>query len=461
MAGPSAAWSRWGLLLTTLAMGLALVVTAVGNYRVARLASAELLSARSRDLSFAVHRVLRAAGAIDADSVNMVLEETSEHGLRGLTVLASDGVILASAGIAASNLEHAYSHCRPRLARAADLDSNGENVQIAIPLMPGSGRGRRFGQGAAGRPTLAPPLAPPPVLAPPSGALPPLAPPFAGPAPAAWADACLILVLDPSAGHQLVRPALTNLAIALVVALGSLVLAAFFWRLSRRAEAFATEIARDRQLKALGEMSAVLGHEIRNPLASLKGHAQLLREKMADEDPRRVDVDTVVTESVRLEQLVNEVLAFARTSTVQTAPEDPIAVARSAIEHSGAEGVALDARNDLGLWPLDRPRVEQVLANLLRNAAQESPPHSPIEMTVSLADGALEYSVQDHGPGIKPEDLEQIFEPFFTRRVRGTGLGLTIAKRIVQSHGGQISATNSPDGGAVFIVRLPRLLPAK
>jgi two-component system sensor histidine kinase HydH len=432
MTGPSAAWSRWGLLLTTLSMGLALVATALLSYRAARSASAELLRARGLDLSFAVHRALHAAGSIDSETANAVLEETTEHGLRGLTILGSAGEIIASAGAPASDLERVRRHCHMRPGLESELDANGDNVQIAAPLMAGPGHGRHFGSPAFSRPWPPPP-----------------------------ADSCLVMVLDPSAARSLVRSALTNLVIGLAVAVGSLVLAIFFWRLSRRAEAFSAEIARDRQLKALGEMSAVLGHEIRNPLASLKGHAQLLKEGLPSEDPRSIDVDTVVTEAKRLEQLVSEVLAFARTSEVQTAPDDPLSIARSAIDQAGAHNVTVTAQNDLGLWPLDRPRVEQVLANLLRNAAQASTPESQIELGVRVVDGNLEFSVRDHGPGIAPEDLDQIFEPFFTRRVRGTGLGLTIAKRIVQSHGGQISAVNSPDGGALFCVRLPRRLPAR
>jgi two-component system sensor histidine kinase HydH len=100
--------------------------------------------------------------------------------------------------------------------------------------------------------------------------------------------------------------------------------------------------------------------------------------------------------------------------------------------------------------------MEQVLINLLRNALQASPDGAEVDFTVAEERRALSFEVRDRGEGIVEAEAEQIFEPFQTNRVRGTGLGLAVAKRIVEGHGGRISASNHPDGGAVFRVLLPR-----
>jgi two-component system sensor histidine kinase HydH len=99
--------------------------------------------------------------------------------------------------------------------------------------------------------------------------------------------------------------------------------------------------------------------------------------------------------------------------------------------------------------------MRQVLENLLRNALDAAPPEAPVEIVASTEPAGLVFTVRDRGPGIPPGDLERIFEPFVTGRVRGTGLGLAVARRIVDLHGGRISVRNRDGGGAEFRVVLP------
>jgi len=234
-------------------------------------------------------------------------------------------------------------------------------------------------------------------------------------------------------------------------------LAAVFWRLSRQAELAAAQLARDRQLKALGEMSAVLGHELRNPLTSLKGHCQLLLEKLASDHPGRRGAETVLREAVRLEDLSRQILEFARTGAVEPTHEDPVALAKAAAEAVGpGPDVHVKVEGEPLPWPLDRVRMEEVLTNLLRNAIQASPEGASVYLTVTVCRGEkLSYEVRDHGEGLPPGEEDRVFEPFFTRKSHGTGLGLALARRIVEGHGGRISAYNHADGGAVFRVSLP------
>jgi two-component system sensor histidine kinase HydH len=233
--------------------------------------------------------------------------------------------------------------------------------------------------------------------------------------------------------------------------------AAVFWRLSRQAELAAAQLERDRQLKALGEMSAVLGHELRNPLTSLKGHCQLLLEKLAADHPGRRGAETVLRETVRLEKLSRQILEFARTGSVEPTLEDPVALAKAAAESVSAASIQVKVNGEPQPWTLDRTRMEEVLTNLLRNAIEASPEGEPVELSVSLRDGqSLTYEVRDRGEGLPPGDEARIFEPFFTRKTKGTGLGLALARRIVEGHGGQLSALNHAEGGAIFRVCLPR-----
>jgi two-component system sensor histidine kinase HydH len=224
-------------------------------------------------------------------------------------------------------------------------------------------------------------------------------------------------------------------------------------QLVRPREDLSARLEHDRRLAALGEMTAVIAHEIRNPLASLKGHAQLL-ERSLGEDARRGKADLVVREAVRLQDLVADLLEFSRSGTLELRPSDPVAVLRESAEAIAPERIVLDVAGAPPTWRLDPARMRQVIGNVLRNAVQASPDDSPIHAAVFRDDGQLIFEVRDHGPGITPGDEERIFEPFYTRKTRGTGLGLPLVRRIVGQHGGTVRAGNHPEGGAVLRISL-------
>jgi len=181
----------------------------------------------------------------------------------------------------------------------------------------------------------------------------------------------------------------------------------------------------------------------------------LLEKLPADHQGRR-GAETVLRETVRLENLSRQVLEFARTGSVELANEDPVALARAAADSAGDPRVRIAVTGEAQPWPLDRARMEEVLVNLLRNAVEASPSEQPIDLMVAIRAGQeLTYEVRDHGEGLAPGDEERIFEPFYTRKSKGTGLGLALARRIVEGHGGRISAGNLVDGGAAFRVSLP------
>jgi two-component system sensor histidine kinase HydH len=255
------------------------------------------------------------------------------------------------------------------------------------------------------------------------------------------ARAGFVIEVEPIEADELRSSANVSLAIGGISALVMLGVAIALVRreLRRRAEEQLRE--REKRLAALGEMSAVLAHEIKNPLASLKGNAQLLAG--AVEDKHRRKADRVVDEAVRLEKLVTDLLAFVRTGDLTRAPTTPASLV--------PDGVVADIASAPPTWSLDEARMRQVLANLVENAQAAGGP-----VTVRIArERGLVIEVSDKGPGVPAEDREKIFEPFFTKKTRGTGLGLAVARRVVEAHGGTISVGDAPGGGALFRVEIP------
>lgn len=265
----------------------------------------------------------------------------------------------------------------------------------------------------------------------------------------------LVLELDPSMADDLDSAAAWSLIIGTAAALLLMGLAVVLVRLSLRREDAVRAAEQARHLASLGQMSAVLAHEIRNPLASLKGNAQLLARSLPDGEKPRAKADRVVDEAVRLEHLTNDLLAFARSGEIKVADADPAELLRAAASDVDANArIRIADTSAPRSWPLDADRMRQVLVNLLENAAEMS--DGPIDAAVERSGAALRFTVRDHGPGLPDSDLERLFEPFFTRRTRGTGLGLAVCKRLVDLHGGTIAARNADGGGAEFEISLPR-----
>jgi two-component system sensor histidine kinase HydH len=401
---------------------MAAVLVATGLWVQAGLSKAATTVTQGQAISitFAARRVLRATNELDSHVLQEVVDELGSQGLRFVEVTTRDGQLVASAGAVAAGVTWPAAH--------------GLGPNAAISFAPG---------GYVARITVTPPD-------PPAGPPPPGAPPPEHPLHGKH----MLFEVDSVAAHALLWRARVTSGVSLLAALILFGLAAVFLRLVRHAEKVSAQLEHDRQLKALGQMSAVLGHEIKNPLASLKGHVQLLLEKLPLEHPGRRGAEVVLRETIRLEELSRHVLEFARSGAVNC--EDPQAVARTAIDSVGRGDVQFHVESAPAVWPLDRVRMEEVLVNLLRNAREASPAGQPVEVTLGLqGERSLAIEVRDHGPGIEPGEEERVFEPFYTRRAKGTGLGLALARRIVEGHGGTITAHNHPDGGAVFSVRLP------
>jgi two-component system sensor histidine kinase HydH len=216
---------------------------------------------------------------------------------------------------------------------------------------------------------------------------------------------------------------------------------------------------RQQELARLGEVGAVLAHEVRNPLAGIKGYGQLLEERLPD--GREHDFAAlIVSEARRLEGLVDDILLYTRGAaesqeTVDLAVLCPSVLALL-VPQAEALGVRIACNLSEGLAVRgSEAGLRRVLLNLLTNALQASPPNGVITVAAQRTGKKVELTVVDQGAGIPPEMRAGLFQPFRTSKPRGSGLGLAICQKIIDGGGGSISAEAAPGGGALFRVLLP------
>ena len=267
--------------------------------------------------------------------------------------------------------------------------------------------------------------------------------------------ALLVVELEPPVIETLRRD-LTRIAVVAAVAGGVLLAFAFAWsRSARRLAMLEERAAREQRLVALGSMSSVMAHELRNPLASLKGHAQLLVEDLEDaaEKKKRAKAERVVAEAERLELLTTTLLDFVRDGPIERARVTLRELLDRSLDDVAKERVKLDLDASPRTVEVDAGRLARAIHNLVDNALQASPDES-VEVKVATGGADVGLTVRDRGPGLPAGSEAEIFEPFVTTRVRGTGLGLAVARRIAEQHDGTLTGETHPEGGALFTLRL-------
>lgn len=251
--------------------------------------------------------------------------------------------------------------------------------------------------------------------------------------------------------------ALGGIALSLVLTVG---LARTVRRQAAEREKLRTELRRSERLAALGKLLAGVAHEVRNPLAGIRGITQLWQRGLgAGEESFRHLIDEVD----RLEGIVSRLLQFSRADAQDLAPGDLNAVAAEAARLAEDRARDLGIRVELHLAPalpeaeMAPPALVQILRNLTTNSLQVMKPGGVIRLITSYdaASGSVLASVEDDGPGLSPEARDHLFEPFFTTKAEGTGLGLAIAREIALAHRGDLKADNHPGGGAIFTLSLP------
>ncbi len=214
---------------------------------------------------------------------------------------------------------------------------------------------------------------------------------------------------------------------------------------------------RAERLAALGQLTAGLAHELRNPLASIKGSADLLARASAARDPMARELGEIISSEVdRTNLLVTRFLAFARPLEPQREIADITEVIDRAAAHASVS-IIRDYAPEVPRIPIDPALMEQVFINLLSNAAQSSGTAEPAHVIVvtRVVGNTVETSVTDNGAGIPSDKIETIFNPFFTTKQAGVGLGLAIVSKIVDGHGGKIAVESTPGKGSTFRLSLP------
>jgi signal transduction histidine kinase len=225
-------------------------------------------------------------------------------------------------------------------------------------------------------------------------------------------------------------------------------------------------VRRSDRLAALGQLSAGLAHELRNPLGTIKASSEMLGRSVAAENEVAREMSGFIASEVdRCNSLITRFLQFARPLQLQLEKADLAQVLDRAIVAAGREapGIAV-YRNyapEIPPFPVDAELLERVFYNLVLNAAQASPPGGAVTVKTRAAGGTAEIAVIDRGAGIDPRHLDTIFNPFFTTKPEGVGLGLAIVSKIVDEHGGKITVESELGKGSVFRVQLPMERPSE
>ncbi len=230
---------------------------------------------------------------------------------------------------------------------------------------------------------------------------------------------------------------------------------------SERIIAIEEKLRRAEKLSTLGEMSAVLAHEIRNPLGSIRGTAEILRDDYKPGDPKYEFIEIQIKETERLNRVVEDFLRMSKPQPVEMrgcSVKEELETVVTLTSNDAAERkllVTLQSLPDMPLVMGDGEKLRQAFLNIIINALQATPSGGRVDISLRQADSNLEIRFSDTGQGIAPEALKRVFEPFFTTRSEGTGLGLAITKKIIESHGGTLEVESEPGQGTTVIVSLP------
>lgn len=218
----------------------------------------------------------------------------------------------------------------------------------------------------------------------------------------------------------------------------------------------------NRQLAQIGELTAGVVHELRNPLSVISGMAELLLRKSVEQDPVHAKASTILAEAGQMEQLVSQFLSFAKPFELKPGPcmladilERSRVLCAPLAEQSGV-ALHVEASGETPPLLADVSKMAQALSNILRNAVEVSPRGGRVDFGGRAEADQVIFRVDDEGPGIHLEAGDDLFSAFFTKKAGGTGLGLSIVHRIVTAHRGTITYGNNESGGAWFEVTIPR-----
>jgi two-component system sensor kinase FixL len=218
------------------------------------------------------------------------------------------------------------------------------------------------------------------------------------------------------------------------------------------------ELREQTALARLGEMAAVIAHEVKNPLAGVRGAIQVIGSRLPKDSKDAAVVSEIVSRIDALNELMEDLLLFARPPTPRPTLVDVAALIRTTADllsgDPALKGIAVDIEGVVPPLPADAELLKIVFQNLLMNGAQAMQGRGAVQVTLEPVGGMCRVTVRDSGPGIPADVRERIFTPFFTTKARGTGLGLPTAKRIIEAHGGSIAVHCPPGGGTTVELAL-------
>ncbi|MEM7405811.1 MAG: PAS domain S-box protein [Pseudomonadota bacterium] len=226
---------------------------------------------------------------------------------------------------------------------------------------------------------------------------------------------------------------------------------------TRDLEAAREELIQAERLATIGRLAATVSHELRNPLGTARNSVYLLRRRVESDSPLLRHLDTVEREISHCDSVISSLLESTRVKS----PNVGNLILTRMLEEllpgiTRPDGVAVDISGCEGLTVVaDQTQLRQVLTNLLSNAVQASPPGSVVHVAGERAGSTNRFWVSDQGDGIPADKLDRVFEPFYTTRSRGAGLGLWISRELLRRHGGDLSVHNNASGGATFVAELP------
>ncbi|MDP3273853.1 MAG: ATP-binding protein [Deltaproteobacteria bacterium] len=414
--------TRWALLLVALVASIAFV----GSSWAQRARAASLTETFALALVERVAQDLRPPpgelpGPPSQAQLDQTLARFSSDGLQAIVIVTGAGEVLASAG-SRSHLPIAQSELRPH-APARIL---GGLVRLALPKPPPH---RSHGPEGRGPP--------------PEGRGPPMD----------LHRPTVFIEIESTLARVVLREADRSLAISLVCSAVLLAFALWSARASSALEQAEAQQTQRERLAVMGSMSAVIAHELRNPLAALKGQSQLLLESLREGDPAHDRALRVMRSATRLERLSNALLAFVREVPPANEPVDLVELCDElSIEHDGK--VLMESPETLWVRG-DRAQLHMALRNIIDNALRAKSP--TVELRLQTRGDRVELRIEDRGEGVPDDVLPKIFQAFYTTRSTGVGLGLAIVARIVAQHHGAVTAKHREGGGLSITVELPLL----
>jgi signal transduction histidine kinase len=438
-----------GSVAVTAALSVFLLGLSLAGFWAVRVAERDRLTAAALQATFSLHDHVRIARPAGPEALQDVVERFEADSVVSVAIIGPGGRVVAGSDPAERGLPVVDARLHAAFATGdVQAGGSGDSFEAFVPVRHLRGLGHRW------RKLL--PMLPPHAHDGPPGDGPPPPDPW-GPG---FGDVVVRIGLDAGGSWLWTWVFAQGLASAAVVA------ALWIWLArSRRTAALlaAAESGRRRRevLARLGEVSAVLAHEIRNPIAAAKGQVQLAAEAAAAgaAGPAIAGrLEVAVAEVGRVEALVRGLLDYARDRPLRRAHVTVREVVEGALAHAvAARGrVEIDGALDAAL-DVDGAQLGRALANVVANAVEAAGDVGRVRVEVSEVAGAVGIAIEDSGPGL-PDDLaDRVFDPFVTGKVHGVGLGLAVARDVVEAHGGTLTAGRSVTlGGARFEFTLPR-----